>query len=147
MRILIAAALLVAAPAFADPPGLFVGLAGSCWRAMLDNKGTTDTHCFSEAVGAKLTMDVHKVRNAAGAVVYEGVTVYRPTKQGWAYEYSNALGERMDGRAQRSGDRLEFWTKDLAAAEPDTVWLVGKDGYEVAGRRFRKVGKAGDGGL
>jgi hypothetical protein len=151
MRFPLLALGLLALPAVADEPALFAGLSGACWRTALDGKGMTDTHCFSTAGGGKLAMDVHKVRDAKDAVIYEGVTVYRPAKQGWVYEYSNGLGNLMTGRAVRAGAELRFWTKDIAG-DPDTFWRLGKDGYVVSGefgetiRTFRRAGQA-TGGL
>lgn len=147
MRLLLPFLCLVfATSAHADEPGLFDGLASACWTAVVDNQGNRDTHCYSTAVGGKLAMDVHKVRNPRGVVIYEGVTVYRPIKDGWLYEYSNSFGNLLTGRARRSGSQLQFWTKE-GGAEPDTFWKLGRDSYEVtstaggAGRVFERSGK------
>lgn len=138
------------APAPAETSGLFAGLDNQCWRATLDAAGTTDTHCFSTAVGGKLSMDVHKVRDAKGVVVYAGVTVYRPAADGWVFEYSNSLGDLITGRAARAGAELHFWSAGVSGA-PDTIWRLSADAYAVTGkageadRTFRRTGEAAGG--
>jgi hypothetical protein len=154
--LLIIAALLAAGCASAagdhpPPAALFVGLDGSCWRASLAG-GNSDTHCFSSAVGGKLAMDVHKVRNAAGAVVYEGVTVYRLEASGaWAYDYSNAFGSVLKGYARREGPALRFSATPDVDAAATTRWRLDGDAYEAATgpdiTRFRRSGPTGEDGL
>jgi hypothetical protein len=129
---------LVALPAFAEdvskePGAVFAGLAGSCWRTLLDNKGPdTDTHCFTTAVGGKMLTDTNKVRNAKGEVVYEGVSVYRlDTASGaLAYEYFNSMGDLYKGYGWRVGDEIRFSSKPMAE-KPDIVWKLAADHYDV----------------
>jgi hypothetical protein len=131
-----------------SPDATFAGLTGWCWRAEL-SEGASDTHCFSMAVGGKLVMDVHKVHNVAGEVVYEGVTTYRLEKETGVirYDYYNSLGDLLVGYAKRDGDRIRFPEKPDQAG--DIVWYLGKDAYEVgtaavtgARRKFVKSGPA-----
>lgn len=137
----------------AQPSEIFAGLAGSCWKAELAD-GATDTHCFSVAVGGNLLMDVHKVRNRSGAVVYEGVTTYRPdaTSGLVRWDYYNSPGQWMMGFAKRDGDRIRF--PDSPELAGDLVWYLGVDAYEVgsaaptaAKRKFLKVGPTEAGGF
>lgn len=150
-------ALLAAAGASAQAPTspaeTFAGLTGSCWRAALPD-GASDTHCFTVAVGGKLVMDVHKVRNASGVVVYEGVTTYRVERESGAirYEYLNSNGDLLPGYGKRLGDQIAF------SATPDgpstLVWFIGAEAYEVHTtgvaafeREFVKAGPARNDGL
>lgn len=152
--LLVGMALTACGAAWAETPvEAFAGLVGSCWSAGLDD-GASDTHCFTVATGGKLVMDVHKVRNRAGAVVYEGVTTYRIEKASGTirYDYFNSMGDLMSGYAVRDGQRIQFPEKPDQPAE--LVWRLGPDAYEVgpaaetAGKRkFVKVGPAGEGGL
>jgi hypothetical protein len=136
-----------------DPGAVFAGLAGSCWQAPMDD-GHTDTHCITAAFNGKLVTDVHKVRNANQAVVYEGVTVYRPDAKtrSLTYEYSNSFGNRITGQGWREGSTLNFSSQRGTLAKPETSWKLTGGGYEVAQAdpkaaklQFRKIGPAGQG--
>jgi hypothetical protein len=136
-----------------EPGEIFNGIAGSCWKAEIGN-GSSDTHCFTMAGSGKLVMDVHKVRNAAGAVVYEGVTTYRVEASSGAirYEYFNSLGDLLPGYARRVDERLVFSPEPNGTA--DVVWYLGTDAYEVgspvetaARTKFVKSGPAAGDGL
>jgi len=140
-------ALLAADTATPQTPGqVMAGLVGSCFRTPMPN-GATDTHCFTGADGGKLAMDVHAVRDPAGKVVYQGVTVYTPATDGKvALAYSNSLGDVMPGTVTRMGDTLSY----IVTIEGQPVklqWTVKGDGYDVAGgpsgAHFTRVGAAG----
>lgn len=135
----------------AQPSEVLLGLGGFCWEADLGS-GTTDTHCFSVAVGGKLVMDVHKVRSRSGAVVYEGATTYRLEKEGGVvrYDYYNSMGDLLTGYAKRDGQTIRF--PDKADGAGELVWSLKPDAYEVAQgddarRVFVKTGPAPEGGL
>jgi hypothetical protein len=117
-----------------DPATVFAGLTGSCWRSQMD-AALTDTHCFAVMAGAKVVIDTHKVRNAAGEVVYEGVTIYRrnPVRGQLVYDYFNAQGAQLQGVAVRTGDEILF-SSVLNAPLPDIVWRLSADAYEVTPR-------------
>ena len=146
-------AALAGEPAAQTPGTLFADLSGSCWQGDMGG-GVTDTHCFSLSDGGQLGLDVHKVRNADKAVVYEGVTAYHPGAASGkvAFGYYNSLGDLMPGVASRSGDELDI-TLQIAGKPVDVVWRMTADGYDVtnpmmpATVHFRKVGPVGDGGL
>lgn len=134
------------------PGELFIGFTGSCWRAELGD-GVSDTHCFTMTASGKLVMDVHKVRSA-GAVVYEGVTLYRAETASGAirYDYVNSDGDLLPGYARRVDERLVF--SDQPDGAPGAVWYLEAEAYQVgtavetaATRRFVKVGPAGEDGL
>jgi hypothetical protein len=136
-----------------DPGAVFAGLTGSCWQAPLD-QGNTDTHCFTAGFNGKLVMDVHKVRNSSQAVVYEGVTVYRPDakSRSVSYDYTNSFGNVIKGQGWREGGVINFASSPGQLAKPETVWKLNVDGYEVAPAdpkaaklQFRKTGPAPDG--
>lgn len=138
-----------------DPGAVFAGLTGSCFQAPL-TEGNTDTHCFTAAFNGKLVMDVHRVRNAAQAVVYEGVTVYRPDKatRSLKYDYSNSFGDLLPGQAWRTGQDLLFSSQSGHSAKAETTWRLAGDGYDVlpadpkaAKLHFKKTGPVTDGGL
>ena len=129
------------------------GLGGSCWKADL-GEGVTDMHCFTFATGGLLVMDVHKVRNRSGAVVYEGATLYRLEKVSGVvrYDYFNSMGDLLSGYAKRDGPLIRFSEK--ADETGDLVWYLGPDAYEVgtvtataATQRFVRAGPAEPGGL
>lgn len=133
------------------PSTMFDGLAGSCFRGDA-GAPNTDTHCFTVATGGKLVMDVHKVRDGASLIVYEGVTAYRTDGEGMSYSYTNSLGDLMTGYAKREGQVLRFF--DQPDGKPITVWRLTADGYDVTPvvsdaktRQFTKVGPAGRDGL
>jgi len=132
----LAAGLLLAGEAGAqeaakDPGDVFAGLTGSCWRSQMDTT-QTDTHCFAAAVGGKMVTDTHKVRNAKGKVVYEGVSVYLldKTSGALAYEYFYSMPGKLTGYGWRVGDEIRFGSKP-GQAKPDLVWKLGKDAYDV----------------
>ena len=135
-----------------QPSEVFLGLGGYCWEADL-KEGVTDTHCFSIGRGGKLVMDVHKVRSRSGAVVYEGVTLYRVELASGVirYDYYNSEGALMSGYAKRDGQTIRF--SDAPDKVGDLVWYLGLDAYEVgtaakaSGQIFVKVGPVGEGGL
>ncbi len=143
--------IALAAPAPTQTPAdIFAGLAGSCFRQPMP-QNATDTHCFTVATGGKLAIDVHAVRDAAGKIVYQGVTVYTPSSDGKvALAYSNSLGDVMPGNVTRSGDKLSFMViiKDVPVL---LSWTVRADGYDVdqgsASQRFVRVGPAGEAGF
>lgn len=150
-------ALAVAGAAHAQAPmqagHVLLGLVGHCWQAEMD-AGVTDTHCFTEAVGGELVMDVHKVRSLSGRVVYEGVTLYRVDAASGAvrYDYYNSTGDLLTGYAKRDGQVIRFPAKPDQAA--DVVWYLGTDAYEVGTaavtatkRKFAKAGPAPAGGF
>lgn len=148
----------VSGAAVAQTPGpgpveTFVGIGGSCWKADISG-GASDTHCFTMTGSGRLVMDVHKVRNPAGAVVYEGVTTYRVEAATGTirYEYFNSLGDLLPGYARRTDDRLIFSPEPNGT--PDVIWYLGTDAYEVgsavetaARTKFVKTGPAGTDGL
>lgn len=147
------AALAFAGVAHAQTPGgTFAGLVGSCWVADVD-LGVTDTHCFTAASTGKAVMDIHKVRDRAGAVTYEGVTTYRGEGNGAIrYDYLNSAGDLLSGYARREGDKLVF--SEAPGGTAATVWYLGPAAYEVgtgsanaAKRKFVKAGPAGGSGL
>ena len=123
--------LAVAQAPAQQPAAVFAGLTGSCWRSQMDAT-TTDTHCFEAAVGGKMVADTHKVRNAAGEVVYEGVSVYLLDKASGklAYEYFYSAPGRLKGYGWREGEEIRFTSKP-DAAKPDIVWKLGADAYDV----------------
>lgn len=111
-----------------QPAHIFYDLSGYCYRAER-NGGSTDTHCFSTATGGDLVMDVHKVRDAAGAAVYEGVTLYRSGENGAEYGYYNSFGDLMTGRAHR--DRGDIVFTDIESGALQVRWRLSVDGYTV----------------
>jgi hypothetical protein len=115
-----------------DPGAVFAGLTGWCWQAELAG-GNTDTHCFTSAFNGKLVMDVHKVRNISQAVVYEGVTVYRPDRatRSLSYEYSNSFGDLITGQAWRTNTEINFSSQSGVLVKPETVWRIAGEGYDV----------------
>ena len=130
---LIAQAGVAAAQAPPQPVDVFAGLAGSCWRTLVDGKGPdTDTHCFEAAVGGKMVTDTHKVRNAKGEVVYEGVSVYLLDKPSGTlkYEYFYSSGGKLIGYGWRAGDEIRFGSKP-GQEKPDLVWKLSPDSYTV----------------
>ncbi|HVY89580.1 MAG TPA: hypothetical protein VG942_11975 [Hyphomonadaceae bacterium] len=146
---------VAAAPPMQDPGKVFAELVGFCWRAAMAD-GNSDTHCFSVAFNGKLVMDVHRVRNASQAVVYEGVTVYRPDKatRSLSYDYSNSFGDVLPGQAWREGAVLNFSSQAGKTAKVETSWRINGDAYDTvaadaktAGLHFKKIGPAGEGGL
>ena len=134
------------------PGGTFAGLVGSCWVADVD-LGVTDTHCFTAASTGKAVMDIHKVRDRAGVVTYEGVTTYHAEGAGAIrYDYLNSAGDLLSGYARREGDRLVF--SDAPGGASTTVWYLGPAAYEVGTgsttatkRKFVKAGPAGGSGF
>lgn len=136
-----------------DPGAVFAGFTGSCWMAHLE-EGNTDTHCITAGFNGKLVMDVHKVRNASQAVVYEGVTVYRPDarSRSVSYDYTNSFGAILRGQGWREGGQINFSSSLSQMAKAETIWKLNPDGYEViqadpkaAKLQFRKTGPAPDG--
>jgi hypothetical protein len=136
-----------------DPGAVFAGLTGACWQAALD-QGNTDTHCFTAGFNGKLVMDVHKVRNSSQAVVYEGVTIYRPDakSRSVSYDYTNSFGNVLKGQGWREGGSINFSSSLSQMAKPETVWKINPDGYQVTQAdpkapklQFRKTGPAPDG--
>ncbi len=151
------------------PRDLFASLAGSCYQADMPDKAT-DTHCFTLSESGMLALDVHKVRTADGAVVYEGVTAYHPEmgsgdaigKQAAAgkvdnagsgavtFGYYNSLGGLMEGAAVRNGDEIDFNIR-MPDGPASATWKLTADGYDVvvAGgtSHFRKIGPVPEGGL
>lgn len=136
-----------------DPGAVFAGLTGFCWQAPLD-QGNTDTHCFTAGFNGKLVMDVHKVRNSSQAVVYEGVTVYRPDpkSRSLGYDYTNSFGNVLKGQGWREGGSINFSSSLSQMAKPETVWKINPEGYQVTQAdpkapklQFRKTGLAPDG--
>jgi hypothetical protein len=132
----IVAAAVLGGSAFAQTPAqqpaaVFAGLTGSCWRSQMDAT-TTDTHCFEAAVGGKMVTDAHKVRNAAGEMIYEGVSVYLLDKASGklAYEYFYSAPGRLAGYGWREGTEIRFSAKS-DAAKPDIIWKLGADAYDV----------------
>ncbi len=116
-----------------QPGEAFAGLTGSCWRTQMDNAGPdTDTHCFEVAIGGKMVTDTHKVRNPAGTVVYEGVSIYLLDQPSGTliYEYFHSNGGKLVGYAWRAGDDIRFASKP-GAEKPDLVWKLGRDSYTV----------------
>ncbi len=93
---------------------------------------TTDTHCFSAAVGGKMVTDTHKLRNPAGEVIYEGVSIYLLDKASGTlvYEYFYSNGGKLVGYGWRAGNEIRFAAKP-GAAKPDIVWKLSADAYEV----------------
>ena len=153
IAIITLAALAFAGAAQAQTPGgTFAGLVGSCWVADVD-LGVTDTHCFTAASTGKAVMDIHKVRDRAGVVTYEGVTTYRAEGAGAIrYDYLNSAGDLLSGYARREGDRLVF--SDALGGAAATVWYLGPTAYEVGAaavsggkRKFVKAGPSGASGL
>jgi hypothetical protein len=147
------AALVAGGAAHAQKPGsTFAGLVGSCWVADVE-LGVTDTHCFTAAATGKAVMDIHKVRDRAGAITYEGVTTYRTEGDGAIrYDYLNSAGDLLSGYARRERDRLVF--SEAPGGAPATVWYLGPTAYEVGAgstssvrRKFVKAGPAGGSGL
>ena len=138
---MLAAPVVIAAVAI-SPGDIFTGLTDACWRADMPS-GATDTHCFTVAVGGKLVMDVHKVRNTDAAVTYEGVTLYRAAVGGIVYTYYNSLGDLIPGVATRTGNVITF--------APDLNWRLSTDAYDVLSTtgavHFTRLGPATDGGL
>jgi hypothetical protein len=116
----------------AAPADVFAELTGACWRSQMD-AATSDTHCFEAMVGGKAVTDTHKVKNAQGEVVYEGVSVYLLDKPSGAlvYEYFYSPGAVMKGYGKRVGDEIRFFSTP-AADKPDLVWKLGADSYVVA---------------
>lgn len=116
------------------PPGeALAELTGACWRTLFDGKGPdTDTHCFEAAVGGKMVTDTHKVRNGAGEVVYEGVSVYLLDRASGelVYEYFNSSGGKLVGYGRRVGDAIRFGSEP-GQETPDLVWTLGPDTYTV----------------
>ena len=122
-------AALAQAPA--QPADVFAGLTGSCWRSQMDAT-SNDTHCFDAMVGGKAVTDTHKVRNAKGEVVYEGVSVYLLDKASGSvvYEYFYSPGAVMKGYGRRVGNEIRFGAKP-GQEKPDLVWKLSGDFYEV----------------
>jgi hypothetical protein len=136
-----------------DPGAVFAGLTGFCWQSALE-QGNTDTHCITAGFNGKLVMDVHKVRNSSQAVVYEGVTVYRPDpkSRSVSYDYTNSFGNVLKGQGWREGSAINFSSSLSQMAKPETTWKLNPDGYQVtqadpkaAKLQFRKTGPAPDG--
>jgi hypothetical protein len=127
------AGVAVAQTAPKQPGEALAELAGSCWRTLMDGKGPdTDTHCFEAATGGKMVTDTHKVRNAKGEVVYEGVSIYLLDKPSGTlvYEYFYSNGGKLVGYGWRVGDEIRFASKP-GQEKPDLVWKLGKDSYTV----------------
>jgi hypothetical protein len=136
-----------------EPSHVLAGLTGFCWTAQLQDD-VTDTHCFSEAVGGYLVMDVHKVRSGPHGVVYEGVTVYRTDRDNGRvrWDYYNSGGQLMQGFAVRAGDTIRFPATDEQPAE--LTWKLTPEAYETSSTapgsersRFVKAGPAPEGGF
>ena len=145
---LIALAATAASPQ--TPADVFSGLAGSCFKSPMP-QGASDTHCFTAATGGRLVMDVHAVRDSAGKVVYQGVTVYTPSSDGKvALAYSNSEGDVMPGTVTRTGDTLSYVVTIQGQAVP-LSWTIKGDGYDViggpSGQHFSRVGTASTPGL
>ena len=130
------------------PADIFAGVTGSCFASEMPG-GAVDTHCFTEAVGGKLVMDVHKVVNGE-KVVYEGVTTYSPGAGAATFTYCNSLGQIMPGTAARNGDALDFAIR-MNGAEQKLHWKLTDAGYDVvmggSVAHFVKTGPAPAGGL
>ena len=161
-------AALSAEPA-QTPRDLFGDLAGACYQADMPDKAT-DTHCFTLSESGMLALDVHKVRDAAGAIVYEGVTAYHPEMGSGAaiwkqvaagkvdnagsgtvtFGYYNSLGDLMEGAAVRNGDEIDF-NMQMPDGPISVAWKLTPDGYDVVATsgtaHFHKIGPAPDGGL
>ncbi len=139
---MLATPLLIAALAL-TPGQIFTGLTGACWQTDDMPNESTDTHCFTASDGGQLVMDVHKVRNGNGQVIYEGVTLYRTETGAVTYSYYNSQGDLLPGSAGRADDTITF--------APDLTWRLSSDAYDVVmpngTRHFRKLGPAGEGGL
>ncbi len=107
------AALVLALPALgAEPaspiPALepFAPLVGTVWVGTFPDGKTTDTQEFAWVYGGKFLRNVHRVRNAAGEVVYEGETIYAwdPKSETIVWWYWNATGGFITGTLVKSDD-------------------------------------------
>lgn len=116
-----------------QPGEALAELTGACWRTQMDGSGpNSDTHCFEAAVGGKMVTDTHKVRNPAGEVIYEGVSVYLLDKASGTlvYEYFYSNGGKLIGYGWRVGDEIRFGSKP-GQETPDLVWKLSPNGYTV----------------
>ena len=83
------------------PPALrpFAPLVGTSWIGRFPDGDLTDEQRFEWVYGGRFLRNTHRVRNAAGDVVYEGETIFAwdPSNDRIAWWYWNTTGGHITG--------------------------------------------------